>query len=85
MAGMIIEGKEKIGGISQLDSLLAGFENSVSKTKERIDEKLLIQSAKEVRTTGFYMVYNEEMEKLLRGYERSSKECKDLIGKGRIA
>lgn len=85
LAGMIIEGKEKIGGISQLDSLLAGFENSVSKTKERIDEKLLIQSAKEVRTTGFYMVYNEEMEKLLRGYERSSKECKDLIGKGRIA
>lgn len=84
MAGMIIEGKEKIGGISQLDSLLAGLENSISKTKERIDEKLLIQSAKEVRTTGFYMVYNEEMEKLLRGYERSSKECKDLIGKGRI-
>lgn len=85
MAGMIIEGKEKVGGISQLDSLLAGLENSISRTSTWIDEQLLIQSAKEVRTTGFYMLYDEEMEKILRGYEKSSKEHKDSIGKGRIA
>lgn len=84
MAGMIIEAKEKVGGISQLDSLLAGLENSISRTSTWIDEQLLIQSAKEVRTTGFYMLYDEEMEKILRGYEKSSKEHKDSIGKGRI-
>mgnify|MGYP001032532389 FL=1 len=85
MAGIIIEGKEKIGGISQLDSLLEGIENSVSGIRERIDEKLLIQRAEAVRTTGFYMLYEREMEKILGEHEKNSEECKNSIRKGRIA
>lgn len=78
--------KKKLAGyLPQLDSLLAGFENSVSKTKERIDEKLLIQSAKEVRTTGFYMVYNEEMEKLLKRSMKGAVKNVRSYWKGRIA
>ena len=85
IADLVIEHKEKIGGVSQLDSLLAGLENSVSRTSTWIDEQLLIESATEVRTTGLYMLYNEEMEKILRGCERSNKGHKDSFRKERIA
>lgn len=74
IAGMLIEAKEKISGISQVDSLLAELENSIPDMQEKIDEKLLVQRAKQVRASGLYMLYTEEMERILGEYEKDDKE-----------
>lgn len=85
IASMVIESDIKISGISQLDSLISGLENSISNTQAIIDEKLLSINEKQVKTSGFYMLYEKEMEKMIREYEKYISKNKDIIEGGRIA
>lgn len=85
IASMVIESDVKISGISQIDSLLSGLENSISNTQAIIDEKLLAINEKQVKTSGFYMLYEEEMKKMIREYGKYIGENKDIVERGRIA